>query len=198
MRSHSTGSVARSFSANLGLGLLLLAVAPPFAQGASPALTWKECHDRAGEPFSGKRPHTCPDGQHQIGHITDARCSCICCSPAGAATESRILYGLPIREKRDGRESVWGIRLELSSALKNPVNPQQVSIVEAKHSRELRDLMDFRLKERGKELIIIFKPGNGDFGSGNSVHIEIKPGTLLSNWKDSTKGSSTDVKTDVP
>lgn len=182
----------------LVITLYLIVLGGQLARAVPPKLTWKQCHDLGGDTTGIGRPVTCPEGQHEIGQVTDARCPCICCAPAGAATESRINFGLPIVEVRGGRKSVWGIKLYLETPLQDPIKRDHISIVESKHSRELRKLMDFKLKNGGRELEIVFKAGKGDFGSGNSVHVTISSGTALANGKLSTKESSNDISTDLP
>ncbi len=187
----------RGIRRNRTIVTLLLLLSAMRGYAAEQKMTGAQCEEELGEPVSGTAPLSCPDGQHLLGRITDAHCSCICCTPAGAAKEVRIKYGLPIIETRNGKRSVWGISLQLSTPLKQPVTPETISIVESKHSRELRRLMDLRLKQHGQQLDVMFKPGKGDFGSGNTVHISIRIGVLLANGNKSTRETAIDVKTDL-
>jgi hypothetical protein len=64
------------------------------------------------------------------------------------------------------------IRLR-KTRLKKEITAAQIKITEAKHGHDLREIMDWRVNQDGKQIVIRFKPGKGGFGSGNSVEIEI-------------------------
>jgi len=56
---------------------------------------------------------------------------------------------------------------------KTTITAQQLKIYEAKHGTSLLKLMTWRVSRDGKRLIIKFKPGTGDFGSGNRAEITL-------------------------
>jgi hypothetical protein len=77
-------------------------------------------------------------------------------------------------EERDGRVSCWGVVIQLgNSRFRHVIRPEQIVIREAKHGHDLRGIMSWRVEQRGKKLVIKFKPGMGDFGSGNSVEVKV-------------------------
>ena len=77
-------------------------------------------------------------------------------------------------ENRAARVSCWGLIINLeNSRFKKIINQEQLEIREAKHNRDLRETMTWRVQQTGKTLIIKFKPGKGDFGTGNRVEIRI-------------------------
>jgi len=49
----------------------------------------------------------------------------------------------------------------------------QIKVVEAKHNRELIDLLEIVVDHLHKMLTLKFKPGKGGFGSGNSIDVTI-------------------------
>src|SRR4030095_3401027 len=83
-------------------------------------------------------------------------------------------------ENRAGRVSCWGVVINLGgSRFKKNIDPQQIEIREAKHGHDLRSIMSWRGGQLGKKLIIKFKPGMGDFGTGNRVEIRIDRSSLV-------------------
>lgn len=77
-------------------------------------------------------------------------------------------------EVRGGNTSVWGIRMELGKySIRKNIALSEVRVIEAKHSRDISKLMEIFTNDDRNILIIRFKPGMGDFGSGNSVKITI-------------------------
>jgi hypothetical protein len=78
-------------------------------------------------------------------------------------------------ENREGRISCWGVIIQLGNArFRETMNPNQIIVREAKHGRDIRELMTWSVDRNGRRLVIRFKPGMGDFGSGNSVEIQIE------------------------
>lgn len=53
------------------------------------------------------------------------------------------------------------------------VGREEIEIQEGKHGHDLRDIMTWRVTESGRKLVIKFKPGMGDFGSGNNVSVRV-------------------------
>jgi hypothetical protein len=75
-------------------------------------------------------------------------------------------------ENRGGRVSCWGVVIRPgNSRFNDAISPEQIIIREAKHGHDLRDIMSWRVGQNGKRLVVKFKPGMGDFGSGNSVEV---------------------------
>ena len=81
---------------------------------------------------------------------------------------------LQIVENRDGQTSCWGLAVQLDRrTFKKTISRKQVDVSEAKHGRSLTDMMTWHVSPDGKQLIIKFKPGMGDFGTGNWVTVQI-------------------------
>jgi hypothetical protein len=79
-----------------------------------------------------------------------------------------------LTEIRGGRKSCWGIVIKFDDAqFKKRVRPNQLKIFEAKHGANLIDLMTWRTSRDRKQLTIKFRPGTGDFGTGNQVEITL-------------------------
>ena len=79
-----------------------------------------------------------------------------------------------LSEIRGGQKSCWGIVLDVDDArFKRRILPRQLKIYEAKHGTSLLRLMTWHVSSDGKQLIIRFKPGAGDFGSGNRAEITL-------------------------
>ncbi len=76
---------------------------------------------------------------------------------------------------------------------KKSVAAADLSVKEAKHSAELKDLMVWSVDNAETRLTIKFKEGMGDFGSGNTVSIILGPGAFAGEHNDSfTASISTD------
>jgi hypothetical protein len=79
-----------------------------------------------------------------------------------------------LTEIRGGKKSCWGIVIDFDDAqFKKRISPQQLKIFEAKHGTNLLNLMMWRVSPDGKRLTIKFKPGTGDFGTGNRAEINL-------------------------
>jgi hypothetical protein len=77
-------------------------------------------------------------------------------------------------EVRNGRKSCWGVVIQLGELrFKKRITADQLTIREAKHGHDLRGIMLWRVSRGGKQLIIKFKKGAGDFGSGNAVEVRV-------------------------
>jgi hypothetical protein len=77
-------------------------------------------------------------------------------------------------ENHGGHVSCWGVIIQLGNLrFRETINPDQIVIREAKHGHDLRDIMAWRVEQNGKRLVIKFKSGMGDFGSGNRVEVEV-------------------------
>lgn len=75
-------------------------------------------------------------------------------------------------ENRDGHKSCRGLVIQLGKLrFRKTIRPEQIIISEAKHSRDLKDIMTWRVEQGGKRLIVKFKSGMGGFGSGNVVGV---------------------------
>ncbi len=83
-------------------------------------------------------------------------------------------------ENRGGRVSCWGVVIRLgNSRFRDDIRPDQIVLREAKHGHDLRGVMSWRVRQNGRRLVIKFKPGMGDFGSGNSVEVLIDRSALI-------------------
>jgi hypothetical protein len=83
-------------------------------------------------------------------------------------------------ERRAGRVSCWGVVINLgNSRFKKRIDPREIEIREAKHGHDLTGTMNWKVEQRGKKIVIKFKPGMGDFGTGNRVEIRIKRSAFL-------------------
>jgi hypothetical protein len=75
---------------------------------------------------------------------------------------------------RAGKQSCWGIVIKFDGAVfKTRVLPSQLQVFEAKHGANLLNLMTWHTSRDRKQLTIKFKPGTGDFGSGNKAEITL-------------------------
>jgi len=82
-------------------------------------------------------------------------------------------------EVRGGRESVWGVNIHLDRLSFRPqVKPNEIKIVDGKRGRDLKPLMTWSVSRDRKTLGIRFKPGMGDFGTGNAVTVHIEKSAL--------------------
>jgi hypothetical protein len=82
-------------------------------------------------------------------------------------------------ESRGGRISCWGVVIKLgTSRFKENISPRQIEVREAKHGHDLVSTMIWRVEQSGRRLIIEFRPGMGDFGSGNRVEVRINRSAL--------------------
>ena len=77
-------------------------------------------------------------------------------------------------ENRAGKKSCWGIVIKFDNAVfKKRIQPNQLKVFEAKHGANLLNLMTWRTSPDRKQLTIEFKPGTGDFGTGNKAAITL-------------------------
>ena len=187
-----------------GVGLIVVAIScSSLSRAESPIarrISGDQCKTENGEVVSGMRTHECPEPEKFIADVSGYHCACICCGPPGVAQKLhpvvKIIATLPYVEKRNGVESVWGIDLVLSERLSSAIVPDNFSVWEDKHSRELRKRLDFALTEKGARLRAKFKVGLGDFGSGNSVTFTIRAGTPLASGLKTAKDVSARMATD--
>src|SRR4029453_1153622 len=79
-----------------------------------------------------------------------------------------------LTEIRGGKRSCWGIVIDFDDAeFKKRISLQQLKIFEENHGPNLLNLKTWRVSNSGKRLTIKFKPGTGDFGTGNRVEITL-------------------------
>jgi len=77
-------------------------------------------------------------------------------------------------ERSSGRAACWGFVVQLRElTFADSLSVRQISIVDAKHNRDLTDMMDVVLDRRHKVLTLRFKLGKDGFGSGNSIEVTI-------------------------
>jgi len=85
-----------------------------------------------------------------------------------------------LTEIRGGKKSCWGIVIDFDDAqFKKRISPHQIKIFEAKHGTNLLNLMTWRVSREGRRLTIKFKPGSGDFGTGNRAEITLYRTTFV-------------------
>jgi hypothetical protein len=78
-------------------------------------------------------------------------------------------------EERDGKTSCWGAVIQLARlTFPTTLEASDIDITEAKHSSRLNDLMQWKVDSSRKRLTVKFRPGMGDFGTGNRIEIRIK------------------------
>lgn len=83
-------------------------------------------------------------------------------------------------ENRNGRVSVWGIDIQLRRLSFNPqIMPNQIKIIDHKYNRDLKDIMTWSVAKDKKSLHIRFRPGMGDFGSGNAVTVYVDSSAIV-------------------
>jgi hypothetical protein len=79
-----------------------------------------------------------------------------------------------VTEIRGGKKSCWGIIVNCDDALfKKRIKRSQLKIFESKHGANLLNLMTWHTSRDRKQLTIRFKPGTGDFGTGNQAQITL-------------------------
>jgi hypothetical protein len=101
-------------------------------------------------------------------------------------------------ENRGGRVSCWGVVIRLgNSRFREIIRPEQLVIREAKHGHDLRELMSWHVAQGGKRLVIKFRPGMGDFGSGNSVEVQVVRSALLGDVRSPNTRFEWSINTDV-
>ena len=101
-------------------------------------------------------------------------------------------------ENRGGRVSCWGIIIQPGNMrFRRTVHPDQIVIREAKHGHDLREIMAWRVEQNGKRLVIKFKPGMGDFGSGNGVLVQVDSSAFVGQIVSPNNRLEWSIKTDV-
>src|SRR5215210_5713299 len=101
-------------------------------------------------------------------------------------------------ENRGGRVSCWGVVIRLgNSRFREDIRPEQIVIREAKHGHDLRGMMSWHVGRNGRRLVIKFKPGMGDFGSGNSVEVRVDRSALLGGSESGNNQLEWSINTDV-
>ena len=87
-------------------------------------------------------------------------------------------------ETRNGKTSCWGLVIQFDRlTLKKSIDQDELSIIEAKYLKDLKDIMTWSVDKTRKKLVIIFKQGYGDFGTGNSVTLTIKDWAFVTSPK---------------
>src|ERR1039458_5058512 len=95
---------------------------------------------------------------------------------AGLKTHTAGVFQLI--ETRNGT-ACWGFVVQLDKlSFEETIGPGELSLVDAKYNRELKDIMTWTVDKSKKVLTVKFKPGMGDFGSGNTVTFVLKPGVF--------------------
>jgi hypothetical protein len=101
-------------------------------------------------------------------------------------------------ERRAGGTSCWGLIIRLGRMrLKPEVGSDEIEIREAKHGADLKNVMTWRVDDGGRRLVIKFKPGMGDFGSGNNVTVRLSRGVFADPASPSNEWYEWSVSTDI-
>ena len=101
-------------------------------------------------------------------------------------------------EKRAGRISCWGVIIQLGKTrFEKRIREEQIEIDDAKYGRELKGMMTWRVEQGGKRLIIKFKAGMGDFGSGNRVEVRIDRSAFVESIMSPNNRFEWSIDTDV-
>lgn len=101
-------------------------------------------------------------------------------------------------ERRGGRVSCRGVVIRPgNSRFRRVIRPEQIVIREAKGGRDLRGIMTWRVGRNGRRLVIQFKPGMGDFGSGNGVEVRLARSALAGNVESPNGRFEWSISTDV-
>jgi hypothetical protein len=78
-------------------------------------------------------------------------------------------------ETRGGKTSCWGIVITLDKlTFKRTIDDDEITVVDSKYNRDMKDIMTWSVDKLGKRLIIKFRVGMGDFGTGNQVTVTIR------------------------
>lgn len=121
---------------------------------------------------------------------------CILFANAISATQQKSQATIQrIVETRKGHKSCWGVVIQLRKlSFNKSIASNELSIIEAKHNHDLRDIMTWNVAKSRKKLTIKFKKDCGDFGSGNIVEVIIRSSALIRSQKEDIKLSiSTDL-----
>lgn len=105
------------------------------------------------------------------------------------ATIKRII------ETREGHKSCWGVLIQLDKlSFNRTIKANELSIIEQKHNRDIKNIMTWRVDKSRHKLTIKFKKGCGDFGTGNIVDVTIKSSAISTPHSEDIKLSiSTDL-----
>ena len=108
---------------------------------------------------------------HRAGVLVAALVLLGCSSPATCGGGISQLV-----DTRNGHTSVRGFVITLDRlTFKQMISPEEISVVESKHNAALAGtMMEWTVASGGKRLVIEFKPGMGDFGTGNGATVYIK------------------------
>jgi hypothetical protein len=101
-------------------------------------------------------------------------------------------------ENRDGQVSCWGVTIQLGKLrFRDNISPSQIIIREAKHGHDLREMMTWVVEQNANRLVIRFKPGMGDFGSGNAVEVQIERTAFIGPTSSENNHFRWSINTDV-
>ncbi|MGE5432900.1 MAG: hypothetical protein ACM3QX_17590 [Syntrophomonadaceae bacterium] len=92
--------------------------------------------------------------------------------PGNSNTHKAGVYQLT--KNINGRYVCYGVMIQLEKlSFKKTITQDEISITDAKYSRELRDILVWYVDKSRKTLIIKLKNKNGDFGTGNDITVII-------------------------
>jgi hypothetical protein len=98
-------------------------------------------------------------------------------------------------ETRTGKLACWGVIVHLKKLEFNKsIADSEFSIIEVKHSADLKNIMIWSVDKTRNNFIIKFKKGCGDFGTGNGVEVKIKPSAISGQLK---KAILLSISTDI-
>jgi hypothetical protein len=168
-------------------------------------LRFASAGDAGRSAASPKVPRVEIEGLKVMRKLTSVLLICIAValSPALGVSKSRRVPQAPaginqLLESRGGRASCRGVVIRLgSSRFREIIRPEQIVIREAKHGHDLREVMSWRVGQNGKRLVIKFKPGMGDFGSGNSVEVQVDRSAFAGDIESPNNRFEWSINTDV-
>ena len=75
---------------------------------------------------------------------------------------------------------MWGVQITLhDSRFKPTIARGELHVAEEKHGSDITEMMQWSTSDDGARLSIRFKPGMGDFGSGNTITVRVARSALL-------------------
>lgn len=96
------------------------------------------------------------------------------------------------------RGSCSGVIVSLDKfRFRETIDPGQIAILEAKHGHDLKEMVSWRVEQHGRRLVIRFKPGMGDFGSGNRVEVLVDRSAFMGRIESSNERFEWSIDTDV-
>jgi hypothetical protein len=100
-------------------------------------------------------------------------------------------------ERRGGRLSCWGVIIRPRGLrfLRRP-RSAELTVTDGKHGANLRDIMTWAVDRQGAGLVVRFRPGMGDFGTGNTVTVTVAQAVLRGGSQFAPESCSWTIATD--